>query len=91
MNASQAYALYNADANYDSQDGNQSYYYDFRYADVAFFVMDTRRYRSRADHEDISSRTMLGDDQLASLYKWLAEVGLPKCGSSIMMLMSHVR
>lgn len=74
MNASQAYKLYNADANYEAYNGNQSYYYDFRYADTAFFVMDTRRYRSLVDSEDIASRTMLGEDQLAALYKWLSEV-----------------
>jgi alkaline phosphatase D len=45
LNASRAYEIYNGQANPDSKtDG--VYYYDFRYGDTAFFVMDTRRYRS---------------------------------------------
>lgn len=44
-NASRAYDLYNGQANPDSKT-NGVYYYDFRYGDTAFFVMDTRRYRS---------------------------------------------
>ncbi|KAG8693905.1 hypothetical protein FRC08_008819 [Ceratobasidium sp. 394] len=44
-NASNAYDIYNGQANPDSKTGGD-YYYDFRYGDTAFFVMDTRRYRS---------------------------------------------
>lgn len=72
-NAADAFRLYNADANYDSH-GNNSHYYEFRYADVAFFVLDTRRYRSDAHTVDIASRTMLGETQLAALYDWLGRV-----------------
>ncbi|GBE82560.1 hypothetical protein SCP_0409440 [Sparassis crispa] len=72
-NASDAFRLYNADANFDSPVEGQ-HYYDFRYGDVAFFVMDTRRYRSGLDIEDPASRTMLGDRQLAALYDWLGKV-----------------
>jgi alkaline phosphatase D len=36
--------------------------------------MDTRRYRSDVFNEDLSSRTMLGDQQLAALYDWLGKV-----------------
>jgi alkaline phosphatase D len=72
-NASDAFRLYNSDANYDPTQKDQ-YYYDFRYADVAFFVMDTRRYRSDVFDEDISTQTMLGDEQLAALHDWLGKV-----------------
>ncbi|THH31384.1 hypothetical protein EUX98_g2819 [Antrodiella citrinella] len=72
QNASNAYRLYNADANYASAHAD-AHYYDFRYGDVAFFVMDTRRYRSEPS-EDPSVRTMLGDKQLAALYDWLGKV-----------------
>lgn len=72
-NAADAFRRYNADANYDSHD-DSSHYYDFRYADVAFFVLDTRRYRSDAKTVDIASRTMLGEKQLAALYDWLGKV-----------------
>ncbi|KII88819.1 hypothetical protein PLICRDRAFT_124950 [Plicaturopsis crispa FD-325 SS-3] len=72
-NASDPFRLYNAQANFDSVDAGQ-YYYDFRYGDVAFFVLDTRRYRSGvSDDHDPSARTMLGDKQLAALHNWLAK------------------
>ncbi|KAJ7067728.1 PhoD-like phosphatase-domain-containing protein [Mycena belliarum] len=67
--ASDAYKIYNADANYDSLDDR--YYYSFRYADAAFFVLDTRRYRTPAT-EEAPAATMLGETQLAALYSWLA-------------------
>jgi alkaline phosphatase D len=77
-NASDAYNLYNHQANYDSLSSSvikgDKTYYDFRYADVAFFVMDTRLYRSNPLHGDSAERTMLGDEQLAALYDWLGRV-----------------
>ena len=65
--------MYNADANYDSPAEGQ-YYYDFRYGDAAFFVLDTRRYRSDITSEDPTTHTMLGDQQLGALYNWLGKV-----------------
>ncbi|KAK7023800.1 alkaline phosphatase D [Favolaschia claudopus] len=67
--ASDAFKIYNADANYDSV-GDQ-HYYSFRYDDAAFFVLDTRRYRVPAT-EDAPAGTMLGETQLAALHSWLA-------------------
>ena len=72
-NASNAFKLYNADANYDPLEPGQ-YYYEFRYGDSAFFVMDTRRYRTDITQGDVNSRTMLGEKQLAALYDWLGRV-----------------
>jgi len=72
-NASDAFKLYNSNANYESTQKDQ-YYYDFRYGDIAFFVMDTRRYRSNVFDDDVHSRTMLGDQQLAAFYDWLGKV-----------------
>ena len=72
-NAADAFAIYNAKANYESSEPEQ-YYYDFRYGDSAFFVMDTRRYRSDIATEDPTTHTMLGDAQLAALYSWLGKV-----------------
>lgn len=69
--ASDAFEIYNSNANYDPPTAGE-HYYDFRYGDVAFFVMDTRRYRSETD--DITMRSMLGDRQLAALYTWLSHV-----------------
>ncbi|KAJ8469010.1 hypothetical protein ONZ51_g9274 [Trametes cubensis] len=72
-NATNAFELYNADANYDPIEEGQ-YYYDFRYGDAAFFVMDTRKYRSDIFSDEPSSHTMLGDKQLTALYNWLGKV-----------------
>lgn len=71
--ADDAFRLYNADANYDSRDHDQ-HYYDFRYGDAAFFVMDTRRHRSDITQGEETARTMLGEKQLSTLYDWLSKV-----------------
>ncbi|VDB88629.1 unnamed protein product [Peniophora sp. CBMAI 1063] len=69
--ASDAFGIYASNANPDPRvPGTQ--YYDFRYGDIAYFVLDTRRYRSGAD-VPIEERSMLGDAQLASLHEWLAK------------------
>ncbi|KAL0578425.1 hypothetical protein V5O48_003575 [Marasmius crinis-equi] len=70
--ASSAFATYNANSNYDSST-DDVYYYDFRYGDIAFFVMDARRYRSEKS-EDPETRTMLGETQLQALQDWLVRV-----------------
>ncbi|KAK0210499.1 PhoD-like phosphatase-domain-containing protein [Desarmillaria ectypa] len=69
-NASDAFEIYNANSNYDSIHKHH-YYFDFRYGDSAFFVMDTRRYRS-STIDDLSARGMLGEAQLAAFYNWLS-------------------
>jgi alkaline phosphatase D len=46
-------------------------YYHFQYADSAFFVMDTRRYR------DDDKKTMLGEAQLEDLFSWMASTRNP--------------
>lgn len=71
--ASDAFRIYNADVNFDPIEKEQ-FYYDFRYGDAVFFVMDTRRYRSDVKTEGETTRTMLGDKQLGALHKWLGEV-----------------
>lgn len=48
-------------------------YYTFRRGDMAFFVLDTRRYRSANNDEDGPSKTMLGSQQLLELEDWLAK------------------
>ncbi|KAG8837073.1 hypothetical protein FRB91_007085 [Serendipita sp. 411] len=73
-NASSAFGTYYGDANFDGiSDVN---YYDFRYGDNAFFVLDTRRYRSvpASDPESMDLPTMLGERQLHALHTWLARV-----------------
>ncbi|KAJ7632327.1 PhoD-like phosphatase-domain-containing protein [Roridomyces roridus] len=69
--ASDAWKIYNADANPDSLADH--YYFNFRYGDAAFFVLDTRRYRTPAT-DDEPTATMLGETQLAALHSWLAHV-----------------
>ncbi|KAI9510376.1 PhoD-like phosphatase-domain-containing protein [Russula earlei] len=73
VNADDAFRIYNAGGNYDSRVPGQ-HYYDFRYGDVAFFVMDTRRHRSNPLTGDAATRTMLGETQLSALYEWLGKV-----------------
>ncbi|KAH8983668.1 PhoD-like phosphatase-domain-containing protein [Lactarius hatsudake] len=74
VNADDAFRIYNGGGNYDSHTPGE-HYHDFRYGDVAFFVMDTRRHRSSPfDGEAAATRTMLGDTQLSALYEWLGKV-----------------
>jgi len=72
-NAADAFRMYNAEPNFDPIHEGQ-HYYEFRYGDVAFFVTDSRRYRSDVTKEAAATHTMLGDKQLAALYKWLGKV-----------------
>lgn len=72
-NAEDAFRIYNADGNYEPRVPGQ-HYYDFRYGDVAYFVMDTRRHRSNPHTDEPATRTMLGDTQLSALYEWLGKV-----------------
>ncbi|KAI0253905.1 PhoD-like phosphatase-domain-containing protein [Lactifluus subvellereus] len=72
-NANDAFRIYNADGNYDPRVPGL-HYYDFRYGNVAFFVMDTRRYRSSPFTGEAATRTMLGEAQLSALYEWLGKV-----------------
>ncbi|KAK4058377.1 hypothetical protein OIO90_000535 [Microbotryomycetes sp. JL221] len=49
-------------------------YYEYRYGDAAFFVFDTRSYRSRDAADDDESKTMLGQRQKEAFFDWLARV-----------------
>lgn len=75
QNGSNAYNIYNGNGNYDSLKPGRTFY-DFQLGDVAFFVMDTRRYRSPLTSPDLTSRTLLGGEQLSALYDWLHKVTL---------------
>ncbi|KAL1743281.1 PhoD-like phosphatase-domain-containing protein [Schizophyllum fasciatum] len=68
-NASSAFDIYNAQANYPARSAGQ-YYYTFNYDDSTFFVLDTRRYRDGLD-VPLEERTMLGAKQLAALRTWI--------------------
>jgi alkaline phosphatase D len=71
--AKDPFHLYNALANPDPVKPNE-YYYTFRYADSAFFVMDTRRYRDDiVAVSDPDERSMLGQEQLTALNNWLVD------------------
>lgn len=71
--AANAFKLYNGAANYDSP-ALGDHYYNFTHGDVAFFVMDTRRYRSDIETVPPLERTMLGEKQLEAFNSWLAKV-----------------
>ncbi|KAK8091505.1 PhoD-like phosphatase-domain-containing protein [Apiospora hydei] len=56
-----------------SEFGAGATYYTFARGDVAFFVLDTRRYRSPAEMTDGPGKTMLGPAQLEHLRNWLRD------------------
>lgn len=72
LNATSAFKTYAADLNYDPIHKG-TYYYDFRYGDSAFFVMDARRYRTSST-EDMDARVFLGDEQSVAFHEWLHRV-----------------
>jgi alkaline phosphatase D len=69
--AMQPFWNYHGNANPPSEYGADKTYYTFRYQGVAFFVLDTRRYRSDNAAADGPEKTMLGEAQLAALKGWL--------------------
>lgn len=78
--ASDAFRIYNANGNPAPPPSTKTldhipHYYDFRYGDVSFFVMDTRRYRSSPSDPPVT-KTMLGEDQLSRLLNWLGKVSV---------------
>jgi alkaline phosphatase D len=89
-NADDAFRIYNAEANYDSRVPGE-HYYDFRYGDVAFFVMDTRRHRSDPLTGEAAARTMLGETQLSALYEWLGKVCPRHSLSPTSRLTTHIQ
>ncbi|PNP85044.1 hypothetical protein FNYG_01569 [Fusarium nygamai] len=69
--AMQPFWNYHGNANPPSEYGTDKTYYTFPYQGVAFFVLDTRRYRSDNAMADGPEKTMLGAAQLAALKEWL--------------------
>ncbi|CVK85096.1 uncharacterized protein FMAN_02010 [Fusarium mangiferae] len=69
--AMQPFWNYHGNANPPSEYGADKTYYTFRYQGVAFFVLDTRRYRSDNAMVDSPEKTMLGASQLTALKEWL--------------------
>ncbi|KAF5005134.1 hypothetical protein FDECE_8391 [Fusarium decemcellulare] len=69
--AMQPFWNYQGYANPPSEFGTGKTYYIFRHGGVAFFVLDTRRYRSENTMTDGPGKTMLGALQLAALTQWL--------------------
>ncbi|KAL2065940.1 hypothetical protein VTL71DRAFT_3610 [Oculimacula yallundae] len=66
------WTAYQADANpppYNSSPNTN--YYTFTRGSVAFFVLDTRRFRSPPDHPDGPLKSILGPTQLAAVLSWL--------------------
>ncbi|KAF5542392.1 alkaline phosphatase D [Fusarium napiforme] len=69
--AMQPFWNYHGNGNPPSEYGTDKTYYTFRYQGVAFFVLDTRRYRSGNTMADGPEKTMLGAAQFAALKEWL--------------------
>ena len=64
---------YQGFANPAANFGRDKTYFTFHKGDIAFFVMDTRRYRVDQQVEDGSGKTMLGLAQRDDLEKWLVD------------------
>ncbi|MCH8326643.1 MAG: alkaline phosphatase D family protein [Bacteroidetes bacterium] len=56
---------------YPFQVENKGIYYQFKIADIDFFVLDTRWYRTPMDKVDNNNKTMLGEEQLSWLLNGL--------------------
>ncbi|MCH8940905.1 MAG: alkaline phosphatase D family protein [Bacteroidetes bacterium] len=56
---------------YPFQVENEGIYYQFKIADIDFFVLDTRWYRTPMDKVDNNNKTMLGEEQLSWLLNGL--------------------
>lgn len=69
--AMQPFWNYQGHANPRSEFGPGKTYFTFNRGDISFFVLDTRRYRSALSVPDGPDKTMLGQEQLSSLEKWL--------------------
>ncbi|KAF5376561.1 hypothetical protein D9757_008275 [Collybiopsis confluens] len=77
--ASNAFQIYGANGNPTPSMSTRGlnhtpHYYDFCHGDAAFFVMDTRRYRTPTSSDPYEQKTMLGEDQMATLLDWLGKV-----------------
>ncbi|GAA5929516.1 alkaline phosphatase D family protein [Sporobolomyces koalae] len=71
--ANSAYQTYMGNANPDPSTPGVNYY-DFRVGDSAFFVLDTRAYRSPNENSDDEDKTMLGATQREAFLNWAVEV-----------------
>ncbi|KAG8967639.1 hypothetical protein FRC05_001969 [Tulasnella sp. 425] len=74
--AAPAYDVFTQSASYPptSRDGK---YFDFKYGDNAFFVLDTTTHRlpiATADDPSVPEPTLLGAAQVAELFSWAAKV-----------------
>ena len=64
------YRSYIANRNTNSY-GDDSLYYEFLVGNSAFFVLDTRSYRSNNNMTDGKDKTMIGTKQKERLFSWL--------------------
>ncbi|GAA5893024.1 hypothetical protein JCM6882_006918 [Rhodosporidiobolus microsporus] len=73
--ANKAYQTYLGNVNPDPLPGHEGEnYYDFRVGDSAFFVWDTRKFRSDNAADDDEVKSMLGDRQRDAFLDWAARV-----------------
>ena len=71
--ASVAYDHYLGNVNPDPVKADVRYF-NFQHGDAAFFVWDTRSYRSANSAPDDEDKTMLGERQKVVFLDWLAKV-----------------
>lgn len=83
--ANRAFEAYHGSSNPDPLRSGQTWY-SFDYGGLDFFMLDTRRYRSRNLLPDDDQKTMLGQAQLQDLLDWIARDN----GSSFKILISSI-
>lgn len=69
--ANQAFEAYQGMSNPTPRKPGQTWY-TYEYGGVDFFMLDTRRFRSRNRDRDGPEKTMLGEEQLSELLTWLS-------------------
>ncbi|GAA5859315.1 hypothetical protein JCM8547_001980 [Rhodosporidiobolus lusitaniae] len=73
--ANKAYQTYLGNANPDAIAGHEGEnYYEYNVGDSAFFVWDTRKFRSDNANDDDETKTMLGEKQTEAFFDWAARV-----------------
>ena len=68
--AHDAFMAYHGSSNPDPLRADQTWY-AFQRGGLDFFMLDTRRYRSKNKVHDNTDKTMLGSEQLQDLLQWL--------------------
>lgn len=73
LEGSIAFDSYFGNGNHEPRESGV-HYFDFRHGDTAFFVLDTRLYRTGTVDDPEVLPSMLGEKQLQALHAWIGQV-----------------